>query len=130
VETKSKLEAFCARTGIEDAGYLRPRASLIEIPDEHGHALTCRRPWDTLALHANGDAYICMGWAREPLGNFAKQTFEEIWTGDAMQRVRAEFEEQRPGIDCLHCTICHETADDDFFYRKLAKQLPAGGDRR
>lgn len=126
-EVKEKLDAFCARTGIEDSGYLRPRASLIEVPDENGEPLLCRRPWDTLALHASGDAHICMGWAREPLGNFAKQTFEEVWNGATMQKVRAEFEEQRPGIDCLNCTICHEApdGDDDLFYRKLAKQVPA-----
>jgi len=121
---RAKLEAFCARTGIEDAGYLRPRPSVIEILDEGGNAMMCRRPWDTLALHANGDAHICMGWAREPLGNFALQTFEEIWGGAMMRKVRAEFEEQRPGIDCLNCTICSDPGPNDLFYRKLAKQPP------
>ena len=123
-EACAKLAAFCARTGIEDSGYLRDRPTRIDIPDEVGRALTCRRPWDTIAVHANGDAHVCMAWDREPLGNFVRQTFEEIWSGAAMQTIRAEFEEQSPGIDCLHCTIRSETPEDDFFYRKLAKALP------
>ena len=124
---RAKLAEFCARTGTEDSGYLRERASLIEVPDANGRPLMCRRPWDTIAIHANGDAHVCMAWDREPLGNFALQTFEEIWGGEVMQSIRAEFEERQPGIDCLHCTIRSDAPilEDDFFYRKLAKQLPA-----
>jgi len=124
-EACAKLAAFCARTGIEDSGYLRDRPSRIDIPDEAGRPLTCRRPWDTIAVHANGDAHVCMAWDRQPLGNFARETFEEIWTGPVMQAIRAEFEERQPGIDCLNCTIRSESVLDDFFYRKLAKPLMA-----
>lgn len=123
-EACAKLAAFCARTGIQDSGYLRDRPTRIDIPDEAGRALTCRRPWDTIAVHANGDAHVCMAWDREPLGNFARQTFAEIWGGATMQAIRAEFEEQSPGIDCLHCTIRSASVEEDFFYRKLSKQLP------
>jgi MoaA/NifB/PqqE/SkfB family radical SAM enzyme len=125
-EACAKLAAFCARTGIEDSGYLRDRAERIELCDAHGVRMTCRRPWDTLAIHGNGDAYVCMAWDRGPLGNFAHQTFEEMWSGPAMEALRAEFDEVEPGVDCLHCTIRTRSgsrSDGEFFHRKLAKPL-------
>ncbi|MEO6486839.1 MAG: hypothetical protein ABIO78_02730 [Thermoanaerobaculia bacterium] len=57
---REKLAAFCQRTGIVDSAYLRDRPTLIELFTEQGGRLTCRRPWDTLAIHPNGDVYPCM----------------------------------------------------------------------
>jgi hypothetical protein len=40
--------------------------------------------------------------------------------------LRQEFEESRPGLDCLHCRIRREPAadpDNDFFNRKVARPL-------
>lgn len=118
-----RLAAFCARTGIEDAGFLRDHAQPIELYDEAGARVFCRRPWDTIAIHANGDVLPCMSWTRPPLGSLATQSFEEIWTGVAASAIRREFEAKQPGIDCVFCTIRSATSDvdDEFFYRALAK---------
>lgn len=89
--------------------------------------MTCRRPWDTLAIHANGDVHPCMSWTRPPVGNLARQSFEEIWCGEELARLREEFERMSPGIDCQHCTM-KQTVPlgeyDDFFFRMIDKEAP------
>jgi radical SAM protein with 4Fe4S-binding SPASM domain len=124
---RQRLAAFYARTGIEDSGYLRDRPSRIDLLDAAGMRMICRTPWDTLAIHANGDVFPCMAWARPPVGNLVLQSFEEIWNGDALEALRREFARVQPGVDCLNCTIRRsgDDPDDDFFYRKVAKPLPA-----
>jgi MoaA/NifB/PqqE/SkfB family radical SAM enzyme len=127
-QARESMAAFCERTGIADSGWLRDRAECIDLHDAAGTRMICRRPWDTIAIHANGDAGICMAWDRAPVGNFARDTFESIWNGAALAAVRDEFERDQPGVDCLHCTIRTSSgAKDDggFFYRKLAKPLPS-----
>jgi radical SAM protein with 4Fe4S-binding SPASM domain len=120
-----RLAAFCARTGIEDAGFLRDRAEPIDLFTDSGAKISCRRPWDTVAIHANGDVHPCMSWTRAPLGNIGSQSFEEMWRGPYAESLRREFEAMKPGIDCVHCTIRSASGevDDDFFYRKVGKGL-------
>ena len=126
VSARQRLAAFCARTGIEDSGYLRDRPSRIVLLDASGEGMMCRTPWDTFAIHANGDVFPCIAWSRPPVGNLVLQSFEQIWNGEALGRLRREFAETRPGVDCLHCTVRRggDDPDDDFFYRKVAKPLP------
>lgn len=117
-----KLQSFCRSTGITDSGFLRDRDSVIELFTDAGDRITCRRPWNTLAIHANGDAYPCMAWSRPPIGNFARQTFDEIWGGETLACLKEEFENTQPRIDCHNCSVRRNAndPDDDFFFRKLA----------
>ncbi len=122
------LFAECLRrNGIEDSGFIRDQAGVIDLFDVAGTRMTCRRPWDTLAIHANGDVHPCMSWTRPPIGNLALQSFDEIWHGEELDRLRREFGALQPGIDCQHCTI-KKTVDkgsyDDFFFRMINKPLP------
>jgi radical SAM protein with 4Fe4S-binding SPASM domain len=115
-----------ARNGIEDCGFIRDRAGVIELTRQSGQRMTCRRPWDTLAIHANGDVHPCMSWTRPPVGNLARQSFEEIWYGEELDRLRTEFEAASPGIDCQHCTMKQTVPVDeydDFFFRMIDKQV-------
>ena len=118
-----RLAEFCKRTAIEDAGFLRDRGRPIDLFTDTGEKVFCRRPWDTLAIHANGDVQPCMSWTRPPLGNLSMRSFEEIWSGDYAASLRREFEAAKPGIDCVFCTIRSATldVDDDFFYEKMAR---------
>ena len=121
---REELRRFCAATGIRDSAYLRDRHTPIDLFTDSGHRLLCPKPWDTLAIHPNGDAYPCMAWSRPPIGNLATDAFDTIWNGPALASLRGEFEEKQAGVDCLNCTIRRTTADDpddDFFFRKLAK---------
>jgi radical SAM protein with 4Fe4S-binding SPASM domain len=116
---RETLAAFCARTGVEDSGWLRDRATFIDV------GMSCRAPWTTLAIYPNGDVFPCMAWSRPAAGNLLRQSFDDVWNGAAMNELRAEFETNRPGVDCLHCTIRRgdDDADDDFFFRKLAAPI-------
>lgn len=119
--------ACCSRNGIEDTGFIRDQAGVIDLFDVAGHRMTCRRPWDTLAIHANGDVHPCMSWTRPAVGNLALQSFQSIWQGEELDRLRREFEAMQPGIDCQHCTIKKGVAEDsydDFFFRMINKPLP------
>ncbi len=123
---RGRLTEFCRRTGIEDDGFLRDRPTLIDLFSDAGDKLICRAPWENLAIHANGDVYPCMAWTRAPIGNFVRQSFADIWHGRELEILRREFASIKPGIDCLNCVIRRETTndpDDDFFYRKVAKQF-------
>jgi radical SAM protein with 4Fe4S-binding SPASM domain len=121
-----KLAAFCARTGVVDAAFLRDRHTTIDLFTDAGEKLICRTPWTTIAIHPNGDVYPCMAWSRPPIGNLTRQTFDDIWNGDAVRALREEFESVQPGLDCLNCTIRRSAndPDDDFFFRKLAASPP------
>lgn len=128
-EVRQKLDVFCARTLIENVGILRWQPTLIEIFQDTGERATCQRPWNTVAIHANGDVLPCISWTRPPFGNLARQGFEEIWRGDVAESFRREFTASRPGVDCEHCVIKKDVAvpegeDDDFFYRMIAKARP------
>jgi hypothetical protein len=64
---------------------------------------------------------------RSPYGNIARQSFDEAWAGAELSRIQAQFDVERPGIDCEHCVIKKSTVpeeDDDFFFRMIAKQAP------
>jgi radical SAM protein with 4Fe4S-binding SPASM domain len=130
---REKLAEFCRRTGIEDGGFLRDRPSVIDLFDDSGEKVTCRAPWENVAIHPNGDVCPCIAWTRTPLGNLARQSFEEIWEGSEAEALRHEFEEAQPGVDCLNCTKSQDVPpgqDDDFFYRKVTKRLPTFGEPR
>lgn len=127
---REKLAAFCRRTGIEDAGFLRDRPTRIDLFEDGGEKMICRAPWEMLAIHPNGDVYPCMAWTRAPIGNFARQSFAEIWQGRELEELRREFAEVKPGLDCLNCRIRRDSSsdpNDDFFYAKVAKK-PAPSD--
>lgn len=115
---------YCRRNGIEDCGFIRDQPGVIDLLNRCGDRMTCRRPWDTLAVHANGDVHPCMSWTRPPVGNLARQSFEEIWNGEELERLRREFEFAKPGIDCQNCTIKKTTSSgvyDDFFFKMVNK---------
>jgi radical SAM protein with 4Fe4S-binding SPASM domain len=122
----ARLQQFCLETGIHDSAYLRKRHTQIDLFTDSGEKMSCSRPWDTLAIHPNGDVYPCMAWSRPPIGNLVYDRFEDILSGDALGAIRDEFRQQQPGVDCLNCTIrrAENDPDDDFFYRKLAKAAP------
>ncbi len=124
-QIREEMGVFCRRTGIEDAGYLRDRPSRIDLFDEAGREMVCQVPWNTLAIHPNGDVYPCMAWSRPPIGNLLRESFDDIWNGEPLNAIRREFETNRPGVDCLNCRIRRGEDDpgDDFFYEKLAATI-------
>ncbi len=124
---RSELREFCSSSGIQDTAYLRERHTLIDLFTDVGDRLLCPKPWDTLAIHPNGDVYPCMAWSRPPIGNLSIDTLDSIWNGPALSELRREFASRQAGVDCLNCTIRRDMIgdpDDDFFFRKLATPAP------
>lgn len=122
---RPRFADFCGAHGIEDTGFIRDQAAVIDLFDVRGARMICRRPWDTLAIHANGDVQPCMSWTQPPVGNLARQSFDEIWNGPPLAAIRAEFAARQPGIDCQHCAVKQTQPPgeyDDFFFRMIAKQ--------
>ncbi len=120
------LGQFCRRTQIDDTGFLRDRPGRIELFDDSGEKMICRAPWYILAIHANGDVYPCMAWTRPPVGNLLHQSFSDIWYGSKVESLQREFEDVKPGLDCLNCVVRRDLRReqyDDFFFEKVAKQI-------
>ncbi len=120
-ECRTYLREWCRRTGIEDVGYLRQTPEEVVL-FESGRKVICKRPWNTAAIHFNGDVQICSSWMRGEIGNLARQSFEEIWSGEPLAAIRREFEQQQPGPDCQHCTIKMPPNEvEDGFFLMLSK---------
>lgn len=118
------LKEWCRKNGIENLGYLRESLEKVELFDENGNKIYCRRPFNTVAIHPNGDINPCMTWMRKPLGNIKNQSFNEIWESEYAKRLREEFEEKKPGIDCQFCEIKkeYEGQEEDGFFKMLSKE--------
>lgn len=126
-ENEKLLESWTKRWSVVDTGYLRVSPKEVVILDDKGHRVMCRRPWDTFAVHANGDVVPCMSWARSPMGNIARESFEQIWKGKIFENVREEFNQKRPGPDCQYCSVRKSdlpNEEDDFYFRMLNKKPP------
>ncbi len=118
------LRDCCDRNGIEDCGFMRDQAGVIDVLTSSGTRMTCRRVWDTAVILANGDVLPCLTWTRRPLGNLARHPFEDIWFGEEAEKFRSEFERLKPGVDCQHCSIKQvEPAGvyDDFFMQLVGR---------
>lgn len=74
----------------------------------------CIYPWIHLHAYPTGEAYPCCHAEMKPgvVGNCRTQTLEEIWTGDPMQRLRADMLNEKPNAAC---TRCYEQEASGFF---------------
>lgn len=121
---RERLDEWCRRTGVENVGYLRGTHEEIVVHHDDGSKRICERPWSSAAIHFNGDVQICSTWQRQPVGNLARESFEEIWHGEPLADLRREFLERQPGIDCQHCKIKNnQDEEEDGFFNMLSKNL-------
>ncbi len=127
-QARDKLRLWTQENGVEDVGYLRRPDEIFQLRDQSGEKVTCRRPWDTTAIHPNGDVFPCITWYRRGGGNMARHSFEAVWNSPAYEAIRKEFEERKPEIDCLYCTIrkAEDEDKDDWFLAMLKKRPPSG----
>lgn len=123
-EYKLFLEGWCKENGIENLGYLRENPGRVDLYNGEGNKIYCRRPFNTVAIHPNGDINPCMTWMRKPLGNIKNQSFEEIWESEYARSLREEFLENKPSIDCQFCEIKKEYPgqEEDGFFKMLSKE--------
>lgn len=127
VEYTNLLSDWTKERAIENLSALRYRAEEIQLFDDSGKKLTCRRPWNTLAIHASGNVHPCMSWCRGPVGNMVRESFDQIWNGQKLMELREEFTAIKPGLDCQHCVIKKDPLADedaDFFFEMLNSTPP------
>jgi radical SAM protein with 4Fe4S-binding SPASM domain len=123
---KAKLDEWLDRTGVQDLGYLRTTGDKIDLFDAQGEMVPCNAASKNLTVLFNGDVVPCTAWSRAPVGNLARQSFDEIWNGAPALAMREEFAAKKPGRDCHYCTIIRddpEVEGDAFF--KLITREPA-----
>jgi radical SAM protein with 4Fe4S-binding SPASM domain len=124
---RNMLTDWAEKTAIEDTSALRYQPEEIQLFDHSGEKLTCRRPWNTLAIHASGNVHPCMSWSRGPVGNMAYESFDQIWNRQTLKEIREEFTAEKPGVDCQHCVIKKDQSvdeDPDFFFKMLNSMPP------
>lgn len=74
----------------------------------------CMYPWIHLHAYPTGEAYPCCHAEMKPgvVGNCRTNTLEEIWTGEPMQKLRADMLSETPHAAC---TRCYEQEESGFF---------------
>jgi MoaA/NifB/PqqE/SkfB family radical SAM enzyme len=74
----------------------------------------CIYPWIHLHAYPTGEAYPCCHAEMKPgvVGNCKTNTLEEIWSGDAMKKLRADMLSETPHPAC---TRCYEQEQSGFF---------------
>jgi radical SAM protein with 4Fe4S-binding SPASM domain len=78
------------------AGFLFPPATREKAP--------CPFPWQFVGIDPYGNVVPCGWWYTEPpLGNIRRQSFDEIWEGDAWRELRREHETGELRTLCREC---------------------------
>ena len=74
----------------------------------------CIYPWIHLHAYPTGEAYPCCHAEMKPgvVGNCRKNTLEEIWRDEPMQRLRDDMLNERKNAAC---TRCYEQEESGFF---------------
>lgn len=95
------------------------KIKLDNLQDREKYLLTesatfCMYPWIHIHAYPTGEAYPCchaeMGVGQ--IGNCKTQTLEQIWTGPAMQKLRADMLSDTPNPACNRC---YEQEASGFF---------------
>ena len=87
----------------------------------------CKKLWISPMIRYNGDVYICPKSIALCIGNINKNTLEEIWYSDRMQKIRiheinGEFEKMPPC--CHNCPGRGElNADEIKKFKDLSKKV-------
>lgn len=72
----------------------------------------CMIPWIHMHAFPDGRAYpCCLGDDRYPIGNFKKDTMEQVWNQDAYKNMRKNMLE---GKSCKECSKCYEQESAGF----------------
>ncbi len=74
---------------------------------------TCDYLWGKAYFSAGGDVSPCCMPGRPLVGSIMEQTFDEIWNGEALNRMRAHLSTNHPYHCCAHCSLFRDSLDPD-----------------
>jgi radical SAM protein with 4Fe4S-binding SPASM domain len=64
----------------------------------------CPFPWHFIAIEPDGSVSPCGWWhSGPPMGNLHTQSFQEIWSGEPMRRLRSQLVSRQLGANCSRC---------------------------
>ena len=73
----------------------------------------CPFPWHFMAIDPDGSVFPCGWWhSGPPMGNLYTQSFQEIWSGEPMQRLRSQLVSRQLGANCSRCPAAGMGASD------------------
>lgn len=94
--------------------YCKPedlREDQLELLLENKHF--CILPWIHVHGFPDGRAYpCCLSDMWKPIGDFRKNTMEEIWNQEPLRKMRTNMLENKP---CGECSKCYELEENGFF---------------
>lgn len=79
---------------------------LMSDPAEQEPKLFCYAPWRMMRIRWNGEVHPCDLWGRHGIGDFQRQSFEEIWGSPEYVQLRWDHVRRLPSHPtCRTCTM-------------------------
>lgn len=88
----------------------------------------CRAPFTSMYLDQHGDVRACCMNDTFPLGNVTAAPLEEIWRGEAAQRLRRAIEAGDLDLGCGFCKPAVERGRPDQSYARWFEEFGLDGD--
>jgi len=99
---------------------------LLATPAKEHHHRSCYFPWFYIHVNPDGTVFPCGSWFEfSTFGDFKTQTFREIWTGEAYQKLRHEHLTMQHRDVCANCTVSNMGRPDvlaSFSHRAKIKR--------
>ena len=66
----------------------------------------CGKAWHEIMVDHMGRVFPCVFWYKDPpLGDLSRQTFEQVWNGEAFRALRMADPYQLSNFSCTHCPV-------------------------
>ncbi len=102
------------------------REFLLAVPDKEHHNRRCYFPWYYIHVNPDGTVFPCGSWFEfSTFGDFKKQSFREIWTGEAFRKLRHEHITGEYRDVCANCSVANMGRPDvlaSFSHRAKIKR--------
>jgi radical SAM protein with 4Fe4S-binding SPASM domain len=102
------------------------REFLLAVPEKRHHNRRCYFPWFYIHVNPDGTVFPCGSWFEfSTFGDFRKQTFREIWTGERYKQLRHEHVAMKHRDVCANCTVANMGRPDvlaSFSHRAKVKR--------
>ena len=103
------------------------REFMLAVPDKAHHNRRCYFPWFYIHVNPDGTVFPCGSWFEfSTFGDFKKQSFREIWTGERYRRLRHEHVAMKHRDVCANCTVANMGRPDviaSFSHRAKIKRV-------
>ncbi|MHC5065253.1 MAG: radical SAM/SPASM domain-containing protein [Planctomycetota bacterium] len=95
-------------SGISVDEYLnhKNREFLLKVKQKKHHNRPCYFPWYYIHVNPDGTVFPCGSWWEHTVfGDFKKQDFREIWTGQPFKELRQQLHNMELRETCANCAV-------------------------